>query len=178
MDLAVNHTSDQHKWFQEAKKSKDSEFRNFYIWRKPKYDARGEEVERQQAQRSAQYAQLRIKLYRERSASRLPGSLPDKMDSSPHKEAGQFSVTSPARPSMARQPSLQSAFEPLSSSPHLVVCGIFLILSQPPSAGPPFRMRTSPMARPRWKPTPVPVGNRPFKAKSTLRLSSLGILQL
>ncbi|KAJ9665532.1 hypothetical protein H2201_004414 [Coniosporium apollinis] len=41
MDLVVNHTSDQHKWFQEAKKSKDSEFRDFYIWRKPKYDADG-----------------------------------------------------------------------------------------------------------------------------------------
>ncbi|KAK9334485.1 glycoside hydrolase superfamily [Lipomyces starkeyi] len=27
MDLVVNHTSDQHTWFQEAKKSKDNEFR-------------------------------------------------------------------------------------------------------------------------------------------------------
>ncbi|KAJ9664601.1 hypothetical protein H2201_005113 [Coniosporium apollinis] len=52
--IASYTVADQHKWFQEAKKSKDSEFRNFYIWRKPKYDARGEEVERQQAQRSAQ----------------------------------------------------------------------------------------------------------------------------
>jgi glycosidase len=33
--------SGQHKWFQEAKKGKDNEFRDFYIWRKPKYDADG-----------------------------------------------------------------------------------------------------------------------------------------
>ncbi|EON63678.1 hypothetical protein W97_02906 [Coniosporium apollinis CBS 100218] len=39
------------------------------------------------------------------------------MDSPPHREAAQFSVTSPARPSMTRQPSLLPAFEPLSSSP-------------------------------------------------------------
>ncbi|KAI1001921.1 Alpha-glucosidase [Podosphaera aphanis] len=38
MDLVVNHTSDQHKWFQEAKKSISNEYRDFYIWRKPKYD--------------------------------------------------------------------------------------------------------------------------------------------
>jgi glycosidase len=32
---------EQHKWFQEAKKGKDNEFRDFYIWRKPKCDADG-----------------------------------------------------------------------------------------------------------------------------------------
>ncbi len=34
MDLVVNHTSDQHKYFQDARKSKDSPYRDFYIWRK------------------------------------------------------------------------------------------------------------------------------------------------
>ena len=35
MDLVVNHTSDQHKWFQESRKSKDNPYRNYYIWRDP-----------------------------------------------------------------------------------------------------------------------------------------------
>jgi maltose alpha-D-glucosyltransferase/alpha-amylase len=33
MDLVVNHTSDQHPWFQEARRSRDSRFREFYVWR-------------------------------------------------------------------------------------------------------------------------------------------------
>ena len=33
MDLVVNHTSDQHKWFEESKKSKDNPYRDYYIWR-------------------------------------------------------------------------------------------------------------------------------------------------
>ena len=33
MDLVVNHTSDEHKWFIEAKKSKDNPYRDYYIWR-------------------------------------------------------------------------------------------------------------------------------------------------
>lgn len=33
MDLVVNHTSDEHFWFQESKKSKDNPFRDFYIWK-------------------------------------------------------------------------------------------------------------------------------------------------
>ncbi|MCW2805479.1 MAG: alpha amylase catalytic region [Propionibacteriaceae bacterium] len=32
-DLVVNHTSEQHPWFQAARSSKDSPFRDFYIWR-------------------------------------------------------------------------------------------------------------------------------------------------
>lgn len=32
LDMVLNHTSDQHYWFQEAKKSKDSKYRNYYIW--------------------------------------------------------------------------------------------------------------------------------------------------
>lgn len=35
MDLVVNHTSDEHKWFIEAKKSKNNEYRDYYIWRDP-----------------------------------------------------------------------------------------------------------------------------------------------
>ena len=36
MDLVVNHTSDEHKWFVESKKSKDNPYRDYYIWREPK----------------------------------------------------------------------------------------------------------------------------------------------
>ncbi len=32
MDLVVNHTSDEHPWFQESRKSKDNPYRDFYIW--------------------------------------------------------------------------------------------------------------------------------------------------
>jgi len=32
MDLVLNHTSDQHPWFQEARKSKDSPYRDYYVW--------------------------------------------------------------------------------------------------------------------------------------------------
>ena len=35
MDLVVNHTSDEHKWFIESKKSKDNPYREYYIWRDP-----------------------------------------------------------------------------------------------------------------------------------------------
>ena len=33
LDLVVNHTSDQHHWFQEAKKSKDNPYHDYYIWK-------------------------------------------------------------------------------------------------------------------------------------------------
>jgi trehalose synthase len=33
IDLVVNHTSDQHPWFKAAQSSKDSPFRDFYVWR-------------------------------------------------------------------------------------------------------------------------------------------------
>ncbi|WP_400243647.1 alpha-glucosidase [Niallia sp. JL1B1071] len=36
MDLVVNHSSDEHKWFVEAKKSKENPYRDYYIWRKGK----------------------------------------------------------------------------------------------------------------------------------------------
>ena len=32
LDLVVNHTSDQHPWFQSARSSPDSPFRDFYLW--------------------------------------------------------------------------------------------------------------------------------------------------
>jgi oligo-1,6-glucosidase len=33
MDLVVNHTSDEHAWFLESRKSRDNPYRDFYIWR-------------------------------------------------------------------------------------------------------------------------------------------------
>lgn len=36
MDLVVNHTSDEHKWFMESRKSKDNAYRDYYIWREGK----------------------------------------------------------------------------------------------------------------------------------------------
>ena len=36
MDLVVNHTSDEHAWFVESRKSVDNPYRDFYIWRKGK----------------------------------------------------------------------------------------------------------------------------------------------
>ena len=33
MDLVVNHSSDEHYWFQQAKKSKDNPYHDYYIWR-------------------------------------------------------------------------------------------------------------------------------------------------
>lgn len=33
VDLVVNHTSDEHEWFQEALKSKDNPYHDYYIWR-------------------------------------------------------------------------------------------------------------------------------------------------
>jgi maltose alpha-D-glucosyltransferase/alpha-amylase len=32
IDLVVNHTSDQHHWFREARRSKDSPYRDWYVW--------------------------------------------------------------------------------------------------------------------------------------------------
>lgn len=35
MDLVVNHTSDEHSWFIESRKSKDNPYRDYYIWKDP-----------------------------------------------------------------------------------------------------------------------------------------------
>lgn len=33
MDLVVNHSSDEHAWFMESRKSKNNDYRDYYIWR-------------------------------------------------------------------------------------------------------------------------------------------------
>ena len=38
LDLVVNHTSDEHAWFVESRKSKDNEYSDYYIWKDPKED--------------------------------------------------------------------------------------------------------------------------------------------
>lgn len=38
MDLVVNHSSDEHQWFQESRKSKDNPYRDYYIWKPPAAD--------------------------------------------------------------------------------------------------------------------------------------------
>jgi len=40
-DLVINHTSDQHKWFQESRSSKTNPKRDWYFWRPAKYDEDG-----------------------------------------------------------------------------------------------------------------------------------------
>lgn len=35
LDLVVNHTSDEHSWFIEARKTKNNPYRDYYIWRDP-----------------------------------------------------------------------------------------------------------------------------------------------
>jgi trehalose-6-phosphate hydrolase len=41
LDLVVNHTSNQHEWFKQSRSSKDSPYRDWYVWKKPRYDAEG-----------------------------------------------------------------------------------------------------------------------------------------
>ena len=43
MDLVVNHTSDEHKWFIESRKSTDNPYRDYYIWRPAKEDGKPSE---------------------------------------------------------------------------------------------------------------------------------------
>ena len=40
-DLVLNHTSAEHEWFKESRSSLDNPKRDWYIWKKPKYDADG-----------------------------------------------------------------------------------------------------------------------------------------
>ncbi|ARI79098.1 alpha,alpha-phosphotrehalase [Halobacillus mangrovi] len=35
MDIVINHTSTDHEWFQESRKSKDNPYRDYYIWKDP-----------------------------------------------------------------------------------------------------------------------------------------------
>jgi oligo-1,6-glucosidase len=37
LDLVINHTSDQHVWFKESRKSRDNKYSDFYMWQPPKY---------------------------------------------------------------------------------------------------------------------------------------------
>ena len=39
LDLVVNHSSDQHRWFQESRKSKDNPYRDYYIWQPARHAA-------------------------------------------------------------------------------------------------------------------------------------------
>jgi maltose alpha-D-glucosyltransferase/alpha-amylase len=43
IDLVVNHTSDQHPWFQDARRNPDSRYRDWYIWsdKKPRHAHKG-----------------------------------------------------------------------------------------------------------------------------------------
>lgn len=41
LDLVINHTSSEHKWFQELRSSKTNPKRDWYIWRPPRYDEHG-----------------------------------------------------------------------------------------------------------------------------------------
>lgn len=36
LDMVFNHSSDEHKWFEESRKSKDNPYRDYYIWRPAK----------------------------------------------------------------------------------------------------------------------------------------------
>ena len=38
MDLVVNHSSDEHQWFEESRKSKDNPYRDYYYWKPPAAD--------------------------------------------------------------------------------------------------------------------------------------------
>ncbi|WP_439488981.1 alpha-amylase family protein [Algoriphagus sp.] len=50
IDLVVNHTSKEHFWFQEARKNKDSKYRDFYIWSDHKPENDGEHAVLQELQ--------------------------------------------------------------------------------------------------------------------------------
>jgi oligo-1,6-glucosidase len=43
MDLVVNHSSDEHRWFRESRKSRDNPYRDYYIWRDPRPGMKGGE---------------------------------------------------------------------------------------------------------------------------------------
>lgn len=45
MDLVVNHTSDQHPWFEESRTSITNDKRDYYFWREPRYNDDGQRME-------------------------------------------------------------------------------------------------------------------------------------
>lgn len=40
LDLVINHTSDEHPWFQESRKGRDNPYSDYYIWRDPRWKRR------------------------------------------------------------------------------------------------------------------------------------------
>ena len=44
MDLVANHTSDEHWWFEESRKSRESPYRDYYVWRDGKVGPDGEKL--------------------------------------------------------------------------------------------------------------------------------------
>lgn len=44
LDLVVNHTSSEHWWFQESKKSREGKYSDFYMWRDGKVGKNGERL--------------------------------------------------------------------------------------------------------------------------------------
>ncbi|KAI8626544.1 glycoside hydrolase family 13 protein [Xylariaceae sp. FL1651] len=44
LDLVVNHTSSEHKWFKESRSSKANPKRNWYIWRPARHDLQGNRI--------------------------------------------------------------------------------------------------------------------------------------
>ena len=61
IDLVVNHTSDQHRWFQSARSDPDSPYRDWYVWskEKPATAAEGEVVDGADPHRHRQQRRLR-----------------------------------------------------------------------------------------------------------------------
>ena len=46
MDLVVNHTSDEHKWFKESRKSRDNPYHDYYIWREGRWKGKHHRLRR------------------------------------------------------------------------------------------------------------------------------------
>ncbi len=42
IDLVVNHTSDEHRWFEESRKAKNNSYRDYYLWRPAKDGVEGQ----------------------------------------------------------------------------------------------------------------------------------------
>jgi oligo-1,6-glucosidase len=37
LGLVINHTSNQHAWFKQSRKSRNKKYSDFYMWQPPKY---------------------------------------------------------------------------------------------------------------------------------------------